>query len=172
MSTETGRKLTVRYSKYKIDGLDKVGKANLNANIASTLQAGCFAGCFIASWASDKWGRKIALQIAGLVTIVGCVMQACAMGSLEAMYIGRFIAGLGVGGASMVVPLYISENAPRGIRGGLTGLYQLFIATGEPSPFIYDEYTGRRDVSKQEKKGREEKIAFLNRRPPPPIHTQ
>lgn len=30
----------------------------------------------------------------------------------------------------MVVPLYITENAPRAIRGGLTGLYQLFIATG------------------------------------------
>jgi hypothetical protein len=30
----------------------------------------------------------------------------------------------------MVVPLYISENAPRAIRGGLTGIYQLFIATG------------------------------------------
>jgi MFS family permease len=40
------------------------------------------------------------------------------------------VAGLGVGAASMVVPLYISENAPRAIRGGLTGLYQLFIATG------------------------------------------
>lgn len=41
-----------------------------------------------------------------------------------------FVAGVGVGGASMVVPLYISENAPRAIRGGLTGIYQLFIATG------------------------------------------
>jgi MFS family permease len=30
----------------------------------------------------------------------------------------------------MVVPLYISENAPRAIRGGLTGIYQLFIASG------------------------------------------
>ncbi|KAH9868319.1 hypothetical protein J1614_007391 [Plenodomus biglobosus] len=116
--------------KYDIYDLDKVGKANLNANIASTLQAGCFVGCFIASWAADKWGRKLALQAAGLVTIVGCIMQAVASGSIEAMYIGRLIAGLGVGGASMVVPLYISENAPRGIRGGLTGLYQLFIATG------------------------------------------
>ncbi|KAI4702964.1 hypothetical protein J4E81_001837 [Alternaria sp. BMP 2799] len=116
--------------KYNITNLDKVGKANLNANIASTLQAGCFAGCFIASWVADRWGRKTALQIAGLVTIVGCIIQAVAMGALAAMYVGRFIAGLGVGGASMVVPLYISENAPRGIRGGLTGLYQLFIATG------------------------------------------
>jgi sugar porter (SP) family MFS transporter len=41
-----------------------------------------------------------------------------------------FVAGVGVGAASMVVPLYISENAPRAIRGGLTGIYQLFIATG------------------------------------------
>ncbi|EDU49897.1 ProP Permease of the major facilitator superfamily [Pyrenophora tritici-repentis] len=116
--------------KYSIDTLDKVGKANLNANIASTLQAGCFIGCFLASWASDRWGRKVALQLSGLITIVGCIIQAVAMGALEAMYIGRFVAGVGVGGASMVVPLYISENSPRGIRGGLTGLYQLFIATG------------------------------------------
>lgn len=79
---------------------------------------------------ADKYGRKMALQVAGLVTIVGCVFQAAALGHLAVMYIGRFIAGVGVGGASMVVPLYITENAPRAIRGGLTGLYQLFIATG------------------------------------------
>lgn len=79
---------------------------------------------------ADKWGRKIALQFNGVVTIIGCIIQACAMGHIEAMYIGRLVAGVGVGGASMVVPLYISENAPRAIRGGLTGLYQLFIATG------------------------------------------
>lgn len=40
------------------------------------------------------------------------------------------IAGLGVGAISMVNPLYVSENAPRAIRGGLTGLYQLFITAG------------------------------------------
>lgn len=116
--------------KYKLKGLSKTAKADLNANIASTLQAGCFIGCFIYSWLADKYGRKWALQLAGLVTIAGCIVQAVASGHIEAMYIGRLIAGVGVGGASMVVPLYISENAPRAIRGGLTGLYQLFIATG------------------------------------------
>ena len=74
---------------------------------------------------ADKYGRKLALQFAGLVTVVGCVIQAAASGSIAAMYIGRLVAGVGVGEASMVVPLYISENAPRAIRGGLTGLYQL-----------------------------------------------
>ncbi|OAL06039.1 general substrate transporter [Phaeosphaeriaceae sp. SRC1lsM3a] len=117
-------------AKYKIAGLSDKAQADLNANIASTLQAGCFIGCFIYSWLSDRYGRKAALQLAGLVTIVGCVFQAAALGHIAVMYVGRFVAGVGVGGASMVVPLYISENAPRAIRGGLTGLYQLFIATG------------------------------------------
>lgn len=42
----------------------------------------------------------------------------------------RLITGFGVGGASMINPLYVSENAPRAIRGGLTGLYQFFITMG------------------------------------------
>jgi MFS family permease len=42
----------------------------------------------------------------------------------------RFIAGVGVGAASMITPLYTSENAPRAIRGALTGMYQFFIVTG------------------------------------------
>lgn len=37
------------------------------------------------------------------------------------MYTGRLIAGFGVGAASMLTPLYVSECAPRAIRGGLTG---------------------------------------------------
>jgi sugar porter (SP) family MFS transporter len=116
--------------KYGLTKLSAVGKADLSANIASTLQAGCFAGCFLASWAADKSGRRAALIYMGLITCVGCILQAASLGSLVCMYIGRFVAGVGVGGASMVVPLYISENAPRAIRGGLTGIYQLFIATG------------------------------------------
>ena len=46
-----------------------------------------------------------------------------------------FVAGLGVGAASMLTPLYISENAPRAIRGGLTGIYQLFNVFGSMLAF-------------------------------------
>ncbi|KAL1990508.1 hypothetical protein VTN49DRAFT_6347 [Thermomyces lanuginosus] len=104
--------------------------ANLNANIVSTLQAGCFAGALAASPVSDRWGRRPALLISAALAIVGTVMQAAASGKLAVMYIGRFITGVGVGAASMVNPLYVSENAPRAIRGGLTGLYQFFIVSG------------------------------------------
>jgi MFS family permease len=69
------------------------------------------------------------MSAAGICT-VGVIMQCGASGLLSVLYIGRFISGIGVGAASMLTPLYISENAPRAIRGGLTGLYQLFIASG------------------------------------------
>ncbi|KAF1958909.1 general substrate transporter [Byssothecium circinans] len=116
--------------KYGLTTLSAKARNDLSANIASTLQAGCFFGCFLASWIADRWGRKFSLILMGWITIVGCVIQSCSFGSIASMYVGRCVAGVGVGGASMVVPLYISENSPRAIRGGLTGIYQLFIATG------------------------------------------
>lgn len=64
-------------------------------------------------------------MIAAVVTICGVVIQAASSGSVSCMYVGRLVAGLGVGAASMIVPLYISESAPRAIRGGLTGIYQV-----------------------------------------------
>ncbi|KAE8350042.1 general substrate transporter [Aspergillus coremiiformis] len=115
---------------YGLEGLGAVEEANLSANIVSTLQAGCFFGALISSPVADKWGRKTGLIIASLIAIVGVIMQVAASGRLEVMYIGRLINGLGVGFASMINPLYVSENAPRAIRGGLTGLYQLFFTTG------------------------------------------
>ncbi|QRD81987.1 putative MFS quinate transporter [Aspergillus flavus] len=116
--------------KYGLKNLGDIGEANLSANIVSTLQAGCFFGALIASPVADKWGRKTGLISASLIAIVGVIMQVAASGHLEAMYIGRLINGFGVGFASMINPLYVSENAPRAIRGGLTGLYQLFITMG------------------------------------------
>ena len=117
--------LTIGLRKYGIDGLSKSAQADLSANIASTLQAGCFFGALIASWIADKLGRRTALMIAAGVTICGVVIQAASSGSVSCMYVGRLVAGLGVGAASMIVPLYISESAPRAIRGGLTGIYQV-----------------------------------------------
>jgi MFS family permease len=75
--------------KYGLDTRGKVAQANLSANIVSTLQAGCFFGALIASAVADKWGRRIGLISASLISIVGVIMQVAAEGHLEAMYIGR-----------------------------------------------------------------------------------
>lgn len=117
--------------------LEERGTSNTNdtcasITVASTLQAGCFLACFITPWMTDRWGRRWALIATGTVTILGVIMQSGSAntGNLAAMYVGRFVAGLGVGAASMLTPLYVSECAPRAIRGGLTAFYQLFIVTG------------------------------------------
>lgn len=107
-------------------------KADLEQNIVSTLQAGCFLACFFTGWAADRFGRRLALVGAGVLTIAGVVFQAAsaARGTLAVMYVGRFVTGLGCGAASALTPIYVSECAPRAIRGGLTAFFQLFNVFG------------------------------------------
>ncbi|GKT97169.1 MFS quinate transporter [Colletotrichum tofieldiae] len=115
---------------YGLEDAKPVETANLTGNIVSTLQAGCFVGALIASPLTDRYGRKWCLVGVAAVILVGVILQAVSSGRIAAIFVGRFIAGLGVGAASSINPLYVSENAPRAIRGLLTGLYQLFIVTG------------------------------------------
>ncbi|OCT44264.1 Quinate permease [Cladophialophora carrionii] len=118
-------------ARFGLDGAgSKAALANLQANIVSTLQAGCFAGAIIAGFMADRIGRRRSLLVAGTVVLVGVLLQFNAWGHLAALYVGRFIAGLGVGVCSVVTPLYTSENVPRAIRGLLTGTYQFFIVLG------------------------------------------
>ncbi|TXC00775.1 hypothetical protein FocTR4_00007968 [Fusarium oxysporum f. sp. cubense] len=107
-------------------------KATLDQNIVSTLQGGAFLACFLTSWLGERFGRRRCLIGTGTVTVVGVVFQACSAinGTLAVMYVGRFVSGLGVGAASSLVPLYVSECAPRAIRGGLIACYQLLLVTG------------------------------------------
>lgn len=106
---------------------------NLQGNIVSVLQAGCFFGALASFYVSDTFGRKWALIIADIIFIIGSTVQTlCALGthSLTQLYIGRVIGGFGVGLISAVVPTYISENAPKQIRGRCVGCMQLFNVTG------------------------------------------
>jgi len=102
---------------YHINGLSKTAAANLLSNIVSTLQAGCFFGSLLAYYIADRWGRKPALLLAAGVTVLGVIIQCSSDGHISALYVGRLVAGFGVGAASMLTPLYVSENAPRAIRG-------------------------------------------------------
>ncbi|KXH53313.1 hypothetical protein CSIM01_11833 [Colletotrichum simmondsii] len=115
---------------YGLKDAKPVETANLTGNIVSTLQAGCLVGALLASPMTDRFGRKWCLVTVAAIILVGVVLQAVSSGRIAAIFVGRFIAGLGVGGASAINPLYVSENAPRAIRGLLTGMYQLFIVTG------------------------------------------
>lgn len=51
--------------------------------------------------------------------------------SLVVLVLGRFVVGLGVGVAAMVVPVYLAEVAPSSIRGTLVNLNVIFITLGQ-----------------------------------------
>ncbi|KAJ0311315.1 hypothetical protein COL5a_002268 [Colletotrichum fioriniae] len=115
---------------YGLENQPKTVLANLESNIVSVIQAGAFAGALFSTWLANRVGRRFSLIIASILVFIGVALQAAASGHIEAMYVGRLVAGIAIGIASSVNPLYVSENAPRGIRGLLTGLYQLSIVTG------------------------------------------
>jgi SP family sugar:H+ symporter-like MFS transporter len=91
-------------------GLDKNSSnfANLQGNIVSVLQAGCFFGAMASFYISDTFGRKWALIIADVIFIIGSLVQTLIFGgNLPQLYVGRVIGGFGVGLISAVVPTYI-----------------------------------------------------------------
>jgi MFS transporter, SP family, sugar:H+ symporter len=64
------------------------------------------------------------------IFIVGVAIQTGTIHSIVQISSGRFIAGLGVGALSAIVPLYNGEMAPKTIRGSLLAMYQLQIMAG------------------------------------------
>lgn len=96
---------------------------------------GCAAGVLIAGRLCDTLGRKPVMLIAGL--LLGLCALVCALaGSADWVIVGRIIGGLGVGVASIVSPLYISEVAPPEARGRLVSLFQLTICIGIVSAMV------------------------------------
>ena len=97
--------------------------ALVKANIVSVYQAGAFRGALFAYASNYFIGRKKSLYI---VFIIGAAMMLGANGNrgLGLILGGRVLAGIGVGGASMCVPIYISELAPPAVRGRLVGVYE------------------------------------------------
>lgn len=125
-------------NQFGLSNLGDTARANLSANLVTTMQAGAFAGALLANPIADKWGRKPCLFIVSIFAFIGGLLQAFSYGHLSCFYIGRFVEGLGLGGATMVAPTYVSENSPRAIRGLLLGFYQLFETMGAMVAFFID----------------------------------
>lgn len=104
--------------------------SSVQSTSVSLLQAGGFFGALMMSPICKKYGRKWSMFAAAGVFIVGAIMQTAGTGGLGLLYAGRVVAGLGVGGVTMVVPTYVAEIVPPSVRGVLMGSYQFFIVTG------------------------------------------
>ena len=95
----------------------------------SSALIGAIIGALVSGSLSDRFGRKPILIIAAFlffISALGCTIP----NSFIFLIVARIIGGIGVGMASVLAPLYISEFSPPKIRGKLIALYQLSIVIG------------------------------------------
>ncbi|WBW74549.1 myo-inositol transmembrane transporter Itr1 [Schizosaccharomyces osmophilus] len=112
---------------------DSLGKTLTDGDkeyITSSTSLGALIGGITAGALADFLGRRPVIAITSVFVIVGSIVQATAH-TLWHMIAGRFIIGIGVGVASLIVPLYLSELAPSKIRGRLVIVYVFLITLGQ-----------------------------------------
>ena len=101
----------------------------------SALLPGCALGAFIAGRSADIWGRRRVMMAAAVLFILSALAAGAATSAFM-MVIARFVAGIGVGAASVLSPAYISEVTPANIRGRLSSLQQVMIIAGLTGAFF------------------------------------
>ena len=94
-----------------------------------SLALGAIIGCMAAGKIADIKGRRPGLLIAASVFCISSLFMAFAP-NRDLFIAARFMAGIGVGMASMLSPLYIAEIAPAPFRGRMVAINQLTIVLG------------------------------------------
>ncbi len=98
--------------------------------IASTSLFGAMIASGILIYLGDgKIGRKLELQVASILFTIGTIIQSFSP-SLNLIFLGRIIYGLGIGTAMHVAPLFIAETSPNNLRGKLVSLKEAAIVLG------------------------------------------
>lgn len=96
---------------------------------------GAAIGAATGGWLADAIGRKRLIFIGGLLFFVGSAGMAVSP-TVNWLIVSRFVDGLGIGFASVVAPLYISEIAPPAVRGSLVTLNQIAITGGQLVSYV------------------------------------
>jgi SP family xylose:H+ symportor-like MFS transporter len=97
--------------------------------LTGSLALGCIVGTLIAGNIADRLGRRPGLMFAAIIFAFSSLGMAFA-DTLSVFVAFRFMAGIGVGMASMLSPLYIAEISPATVRGRNVAINQLTIVIG------------------------------------------
>jgi SP family arabinose:H+ symporter-like MFS transporter len=90
---------------------------------------GTIIGAMSAGIPGQRWGARETLRVLAVFYVLSALGCAFAV-NWPMLLIARFIGGLGIGGSSVLGPVYIAELAPARLRGRLVGLFQINIVLG------------------------------------------
>lgn len=142
-------------------GYTRAQQATVGSNSTSLLQAGgkcrrihgglfhcrlitnnalhtAFFSCFFIWPFTAKFGRRWSLILASFIFSAGAIVQTINTHSLAAFYAARVVSGVGVGMATVVIPMYSAEMAPKNIRGMLGSMFQFFFTMGVMTSYWID----------------------------------
>jgi MFS transporter, SP family, arabinose:H+ symporter len=103
---------------------------------------GTIIGAMSAGIPGQRWGGRETLRVLAIfyvLSALGCAFAA----NWPMLLIARFIGGLGIGGSSVLGPVYIAELAPAKLRGRLVGLFQINIVLGILLAYFSNYVIGR-----------------------------
>lgn len=101
---------------------------SLGITVASAL-VGTLIGAALAAIPGDRYGRRDSLRVMAVLYFISALGCAFAW-DWPALVFFRFIGGLGIGGSSVLGPMYIAEIAPAAWRGRLVGFFQFNVVFG------------------------------------------
>src|SRR5271163_4941272 len=90
---------------------------------------GTVIGAMSAGAIGQKFGGRDTLRVLAVLYVISALGSAFAW-NWYALLVARFIGGLGIGGSSVLGPVYIAELAPAKWRGRLVGMFQVNIVVG------------------------------------------
>lgn len=115
----------------KLDGEDPYVKVNPEegAWIVNLMYVGVAVGSIAPLFLMDKIGRKWTMIVAAFPKLISWALLALGQ-SVEALYLGRFLAGIGCGISYSVTPMYIGEITSKRTRGPLSAMMAVLINIG------------------------------------------
>jgi sugar porter (SP) family MFS transporter len=102
--------------------------ALLGVTVSSAL-VGTVIGAMTAGIPGQRYGRRDSLRVMAIFYVISALGCAFAW-NWPALIFFRFIGGVGIGGSSVLGPMYIAEIAPTEWRGRLVGFFQVNIVVG------------------------------------------
>ena len=103
---------------------------------------GCVAGVLVVGRLTDWFGRRRMFVASALIFLLSALWCYVAP-SVFQLVMARIMGGIGVGFASLLVPVYIAEISPAKIRGALVSLHQFGIVTGMTLAYVVNAWIGR-----------------------------